>query len=168
MKPAQAMAPDSKLQRFLWHPAVAIVVRLLLGGILIYTGLQKLDHPHEFARIISNYRILHPQLVNLPAIILPWLEVMVGALLLLGLLRPSSAVIACGLFALFTLALGLAMARGIASPCGCFSTAANSERIGWGVLLRDCVLVLLSAYLIVHPSRFAELDGLLEKEKPVS
>jgi len=144
-----------------------VAVRLLIGGVLLYSGLQKVGHVENLARIVYGYRVVHPELVNLVAMTLPWLEMLVGALLLLGLLRRSSAVGATGLFGVFVIAVGLAMARGIDAPCGCFSVAAGGERIGWLVLSRVSVLALLSAYLVFHPSRFAEVDALLEKYPPL-
>ncbi len=148
----------------LWnHPAGALGLRLLLAGVLLYAGLHKVGHSADLARIIYGYRLLHPELVNLAGMILPWLEILTGLLLALGLLRRSSAVVACGLFIAFMAAAGLAMARGIDAPCGCFSVASASERIGWGLLARDGLFALLSGCLIVHPSRFAEMDTWLEQ-----
>lgn len=152
----------------LWHPGGAMVARLLLAAILLYSGLAKAGHTGELARIVYGYRILHPDLLNLAAMTLPWLELLTGALLLVGLLRPSAAVVACGLFSAFMIAAGLAMARGIDAPCGCFSVAWTSERIGWGLLARDGVFALLSGHLIVHPSRFAEMDALLVRSPLVT
>jgi uncharacterized membrane protein YphA (DoxX/SURF4 family) len=163
VKSVQTTLPREKGRPRSWHPASAVIVRVLIGGTLLYSGLQKAGRTGDLARIIYGYRLLHPELVNLAAITLPWLELLTGTLLLLGLLRRSSAVVACGLFASFTVAVGLAMARGIDAPCGCFSLAPGSERIGWSVLLRDGVLALLAACLVGHSSRFAELDALLEK-----
>ena len=142
-----------------------MVARLLLAGVLLYAGLGKVGHTGELARVVYGYRILHPDLLNLAAMTLPWVEILTGALLLLGLLRPSAAAVSCGLFSAFIVAAGLAMARGIETPCGCFSMASTSERIGWGLLVRDGILALLSALLILHPSSFLEIDALLEQPR---
>jgi uncharacterized membrane protein YphA (DoxX/SURF4 family) len=147
----------------LWHPAGAVVVRLLLGGVWLYAASHKVGHTGDFARMIYGYRVLHPELVNLAAITMPWMEVVTGALLVVGLLRRSAALVSCGLFAVFVVAIGLAMARGIDAPCGCFSVEPGTDPIGWVTLLRAGVLALLSAYLIFHPSRVAELDALWER-----
>lgn len=143
------------------HPAGAFAARLLLASVLLYAGLAKVGHAADLARIIYGYRLLHPELVDLAGMTLPWLEMLTGVLLLLGLLRPSASAVACGLFVGFVIAAGLAMARGIDAPCGCFSVGSASERIGWELLARDGLFALLSGYLVVHPSRFAEMDALL-------
>ena len=120
----------------LWHGAGGLLVRLLVGGVLLYAGLHKVGHAADFARLVYGYRLLHTEVLNLVAIAMPWMEVVTGALLVLGLLRRSSGLVACGMFATFVVAIGLAMARGIDAPCGCFSVASESDRIGWATLLR--------------------------------
>ena len=147
----------------LWHPAGAVIVRLLLGGVWLYAASHKVGHAGDFARMVYGYRVLHPDLVNLAAIAMPWMELVTGTLLVLGLLRRSAALVSCGLFAVFVVAIGLAMARGIDAPCGCFSVEAAGDPIGWFTLLRAAALGLLSAYLIFHPSRVAELDALWDR-----
>ncbi len=158
----QAAQAEGAGRHLLWHPAGAVAARLVLAAILLYAGLGKIGHTGDLARIIYGYRVLHLELVNLAGMTLPWLETLAGVLLLLGLLRPSTSAVACGLFVAFVIAGGLAMARWIDAPCGCFSVASTSDRIGWGLLARDAVFALLAGYLIAHPSRFAELDGLVE------
>jgi uncharacterized membrane protein YphA (DoxX/SURF4 family) len=152
----------------LWHPGAALAARALIGGLFLYTGLHKIGHIADLARIIYSYRLLHMEMVNLAAMGLAWLEVLVGGLLLVGLLRRSAAAVATGMLIAFIGAVWLAMVRGIEGPCGCFSTALGSERIGWPVLARDAVLALLSVYLVWNPHRFAELDMLLEEPRQVS
>jgi len=153
--------PEGRGSAILWHPAGAVGARLLLSSVLLYAGLSKAGHAGELARIVYGYRILHPDLVNLAAITLPWIELSAGALLLVGLLRPSAAVVAGGLLGAFIVAVGLAMARGIEAPCGCFSLALTGERIGWWLLARDGILALLGVYLVLHPARCLEMDSLL-------
>jgi len=147
----------------LWRPAGALGARLIVGCVLLYTGLHKVGHIADLARIIHGYRVLYPDLVNLAAMTLAWVEMLVGGLLVIGLLRRSAAVVAAGMFVVFMGAVWLAMLRGIDAPCGCFSVALGSERIGWPVLARDGVLALLCAYLAVHPSNYGALDSLADK-----
>jgi len=150
---------DARPASFLWHPAGAVAARLGVGTVLVYAGLHKMGHAGELARIVYAYRLVHLEMVNLVAMILPWLEMLAGILLVLGLLRRSSALVACALFGLFAAAVGLALFRGIDVLCGCFSLVPGGERIGWGVLLRDGALAVVSACLIAHPSDVAALDA---------
>ena len=153
--------PAGGLRAAAWHPASSLIGRVLIGGLLLYTGWQKVGHGAELARVMYGYRLLDPQLLNLAALCLPWVEVLAGVSLVTGLLRRSGALVATGLFALFALAVWLAILRGIQAPCGCFTVVGTAERIGWAVLLRDIALLAVSLYLVLHPSRVAEADAWL-------
>ena len=143
-----------RLGRIIAHPAVGAVCRLLLGGIFIYTGLPKLMHPAEFARLVYGYRILHPSLVNLVGITLPWIEVIAGAFLVIGILPRSSAAVIAGLLGVFIVGGFLALARGMEIKCGCFFPFMGDHELTWALLARDAVLLLLALQPIAWPSSF--------------
>jgi uncharacterized membrane protein YphA (DoxX/SURF4 family) len=126
--------------------------RLVLGGIFIYSSLDKIAHPDEFARIIANYAILPDLLVTLPALVLPWLELFAGLLLVAGIWTRSAAALLSLLLLAFILALGVNAMRGIDVSCGCFSTSAEIKENAWGLILRD-LLILIPGLVIVFFGR---------------
>jgi len=138
---------------WLGHPLVGAVCRLLIGGIFIYTSLPKLLRPDEFARLVAGYRILHPDLVNLVGVTLPWMELIAGACLVIGILPQSSAALIAGMLAVFIGAGLLALARGLEISCGCFFPI-GGDRLTWVTLLRDAVLLVLALQPLVWPSSF--------------
>ena len=142
-----------RASEWLGHPAVGAVCRLLLGGVFIYTGLPKLLRPDEFARLVSGYRVLHPDMVNLVGIILPWVEVAAGGLLVIGILPQSNAALTGGLLAVFMGAGFLALIRGLEISCGCFFPI-GGEQLTWVTLLRDAVMLALAVQILVWPSSF--------------
>ena len=126
--------------------------RLALGGVFIYSSLDKIAHPDEFARIIANYAILPDILVTLPALVLPWLELTAGLLLVAGIWTRSAAGLLSLLLLVFILALGVNALRGIDVNCGCFSTSASDTENAWGLILRD-LLILIPGLVIVFFGR---------------
>ncbi|MDR3555134.1 MAG: MauE/DoxX family redox-associated membrane protein [Syntrophobacteraceae bacterium] len=117
--------------------------RLLLGAVFVLAGADKLFHPGEFAGIISNYQILPDHLVNIAAVVLPWLETLVGLLILAGWWLPGALALADSLLIVFLVALGLAAARGIDIDCGCFSlNPTGAPNFVW-YLSRDLFFLLL-------------------------
>ncbi len=126
--------------------------RLALGGIFIYSSLDKIAHPDEFARIIANYAILPDSLVTLPALVLPWLELFAGLLLVAGIWTRSTAALLSLLLLAFILALGVNALRGIDVSCGCFSTSAEIKENAWTLILRD-LLILIPGLVIVFFAR---------------
>jgi putative oxidoreductase len=153
--------------RWLSHPAVGAACRLALGGVFMYAAFGKLTHPAEMARLINGYRLLHPDLANLAGIVLPWVELVAGALLALGVVPQSAALVLAGLLALFMGAGFLALVRGLEISCGCFFPFLGGERLSWTLFPRDGVLLLLALQVLAWPSSFlparasdgGEIDG---------
>ncbi|MCS6965470.1 MAG: DoxX family membrane protein [Candidatus Kapabacteria bacterium] len=125
---------------------LGIALRLLIGMVFLVAAADKLSNPELFARNIANYRILPTELVNIPALVIPWLEVLVGLMLIVGLRVRAAATVAVGLLLVFTLALISALVRGLDIHCGCFSQTA-AERIGWERVVQDIAL-LVGAFLL--------------------
>ena len=77
--------------RWLRHRAVYWAVSIGLGAVFIYASLDKIAHPLDFARIVYRYRLAGPTAAlgvvpaNAFAVVLPWLEAVIGVLLLTGL-----------------------------------------------------------------------------------
>jgi len=144
----------SRLRSYLAHPAVGALCRVVLGGIFVYTGLPKVLRPDEFARLVYGYRILHADMVNLVGIIMPWLEVIAGLFLVIGILPRSSALVAGGLLCGFIVFGFLAIVRGLDISCGCFFPFMGDEKLGWDLVIRDAILLGLVGQILLYPSSF--------------
>jgi uncharacterized membrane protein YphA (DoxX/SURF4 family) len=139
---------ESRLSKYFFRYA-----RLLLGAIFIAASIDKIAHPAEFARIVHNYQILPGHLINSVAIVLPWLEAILGLFILCGWCLPGAAILANLLLVVFLGALCSAVARGIDINCGCFSVkAARSQHTVW-YLARDFVFLLLGIAVTIQVFR---------------
>lgn len=108
-------------------PAAGLAARVIVGAVLVYAGATKAAGPaEEFAIVIGSYDLLPRDMVLTAATFLPWVELLLGWSLLLGL-RLREAAVGCGaLFAAFLLALASAQLKGIQLPnCGCFGDAVH-------------------------------------------
>lgn len=74
---------------------------------------------------------------------LPWVEVVLGAVLLAGVGLPWTAMAAAGLLSGFTAAVAVRLRRGEAVPCGCFGET-SPEPVGPDTVLRNVLLVALA------------------------
>jgi len=125
------------LRRFLAHPLLVSLLRVALGVVFIVASLDKIQNPEAFATTIANYRLLPYKFINGIAIVLPWLEVVTGAFLVLGVWIRASTMIAWGLLFTFSIAISQALARGLDISCGCFTTNAAAERMSLWTLIWD-------------------------------
>lgn len=133
----------------------ALAARLILGAVFMYASIDKILHPEAFAQAVYNYAILPDALINLTAIVLPWLELVLGIFLVIGLFREGSACIVTGLLAVFLGATIFNMARGLDIYCGCFSSSTegtSNAPMVWYVI-RDGFFLLPACYLLYHTFR---------------
>lgn len=125
-----------------------IAARLAMAGIFIYASFYKIVHPAAFAKDVFNYQILPDALINMTALILPWLEMLLGLCLLTGIWLPGAVLAVNGLLFVFLAAFGFNMARGLDVNCGCFSTGSDAPAMsaGW-YLLRDVLFFAVALFL---------------------
>ena len=132
-----------------WRRFAFVLLRLFLGGVFCYASFDKILRPSAFAEIIYNYQILPEPLINLASIFLPWLELLLGLLLILGFWLPGTVLISDSLLLVFFAALIFNSARGLNIDCGCFSVSpviSSGGQMPW-YLLRDGIFLLLGLCL---------------------
>jgi putative oxidoreductase len=119
------------------------ILAIGLAAVLGYAGAAKLHDPAAFSTDIENFQLLPAGPSALLAVYLPWLELLLAAGLLLPRWRASAALITTVLFAVFTLAVGLAWVRGLDITCGCFGHGTPTA-LPWA-LLRNLTLLTAAA-----------------------
>jgi uncharacterized membrane protein YphA (DoxX/SURF4 family) len=132
--------------------------RIVIAAIFIYAGLAKLIrwdmHPHPpigiatslFALQIDSYQILPPWAVLQVARWLPWSEIAVGLLLLIGWQLRLWATLVTLIIGGFFAAVVRAYALHLDINCGCF---AKPEPLTGMTVLRDGSLFLLAVLMTV-------------------
>ncbi len=131
---------------------IILVLRIILGGIFVYASIDKFLHPAAFAEMIYNYQILPDVLINLSALILPWLELFIGVCLIAGKWMPGAAFLLNVLLLIFFAALLFNLYRGININCGCFSTSATPSEADSMLtdVIRDAVFLAMAIYLFIE------------------
>ena len=140
------MSEDHHIGHWFLHPTVGLVARIVLGGVFIYASLDKIRHPELFAEAVYNYQLAPEAAVNLVALCLPWLELLSGGLLILGVWVQGGSLILSGLMIVFLGALGINLARGLDIHCGCFTTQ-GSDPMTIFTLFRDSFFLVLALFL---------------------
>ncbi len=131
------------------HPLLVLIMRVLIGLIFIYASYDKILDPSKFARDISNYHVVPFGLENTIAIILPWLELVIGLGIVLGVCINGNTLICGGLLTLFILLIFQAILRGFNIDCGC--GLKEGEMVGWSKIIEN--FLFLGACYIVHQSK---------------
>jgi len=136
--------------RIISNRFVFLAIRIVLGVVFIWASIDKIAHPAGFAEAIYNYRMLPHWTINLMAIIMPWLELICGILLIVGVLWRGSAFMIGVLLAVFIVALSSALIRGLDISCGCF-TVDGDHGIAVDLLVRDILMIIGVGILLANP-----------------
>lgn len=99
----------------------ALIARVLLGGWFTYSGGVKIfgSGLDRFTRDVANYQLVRPPLDAVAAYTVPWLELIAGACLLLGILRRGAILTITGLVMVFSVSVGWAWVHKLDISCGC-------------------------------------------------
>lgn len=111
------------IESFLEKKHILFISRLVLGGLFIYSGVDKIIDPVAFAAVIHHYRLAPPNMINFAATVIPWIEFVAGLFLILGVRLRASALTINLMLVFFTVVLAITAFRGINVACGCFSTS---------------------------------------------
>ncbi|MGH3352964.1 MAG: DoxX family protein [Nocardioides sp.] len=141
---------------------VGLAGRLYLGFVFLAAGLAKLPEPAITEQAVRGYQLLPWQLAPAYAIAMPIAEIVLGAMLILGLFTRTAAVaIALGLCS-FIVGITAAWARGLNIDCGCFGGGgASADPSYLADTFRDLGWLAIAVYLIVVRRTKLALDDLL-------
>jgi uncharacterized membrane protein YphA (DoxX/SURF4 family) len=141
-----------------------VVARLVVGGVWLYAGALKLPHPDTSVTAVRSYQLLPTDLAETVGRVLPMLEVVVGACLVLGLLVRFAGVLSGLMLVAFIIGIISVWSRGIAIDCGCFGDGGADpdafSKYPWEIA-RDAGLLALSSFLVWRPRAPLAVDNVL-------
>jgi uncharacterized membrane protein YphA (DoxX/SURF4 family) len=143
------------------QPWLGLISRLVLGGVLFIAGYLKVGTPDKSQMAVRAYEVLPISLANLIGLLLPYVEIGIGLLLILGVYTRISAALGGAIMVIFIVAIAQAWARGLTIDCGCFGgggQVAAGETKYLSEIIRDTGLVLLALYLIRYPKTKFSID----------
>lgn len=144
---------------FLRNKYLQLVLRVIIGGLFVYASFDKLFNPAGFAEIIRSYHMLPLSLVNLFAIVIPYVELVAGAFLIFGIYKKGSSLIISLLLIVFLIALVQAKALGLEN-CGCFSIDSEGAKSDINIRIVEDIFMLIGSLLIFFFSEPKSKDNL--------
>ncbi|MHA6780588.1 MauE/DoxX family redox-associated membrane protein [Pseudonocardia saturnea] len=140
---------------------VGTLARLGLAAVWLLSGIPKALDPDQTYVAVRAYDVLPRLGVELVAGVLPWLEIALGVLLLLGLGTRAVAIVSAALLLVFVAGVTQAWARGLSIDCGCFGGGGQVEPGQTAYvqeLVRDTGFLLLAAWLVIRPRTLFAVD----------
>jgi uncharacterized membrane protein YphA (DoxX/SURF4 family) len=158
----------SKLLDWPGHAWIALPARLYLGFVFIYACVHKIAVPATFALDVATYQLLPLSLVNITALVLPWVELFAGVLIVIGWRTRAAALLIAGMMVVFMIALGWALHQELDMSCGCFASSGEADPISGMTMLRDAGWLALSAYVLAFDRAPIGLDRWLARRRSKS
>lgn len=118
--------------------SLAVVASVALGVAFLVAGGSKIaagPNWPEQARGLGAPEVVVP--------VLPWAEIVLGAVLVAQLAPVTSAVVAVVFLVAFTILIVVRLAQGRHPPCACFG-AWSAKPLGWGHVLRNLTLIVVA------------------------
>jgi uncharacterized membrane protein YphA (DoxX/SURF4 family) len=145
----------------LYQPWLTLLVRLGLGGVLLAAGGLKIGNLQKSAMSVRAYEMLPVGLANFLGFVLPWIEIGMGLLLIVGVAVSIVGLLGALTMLAFVVAIAQAWARGLSIDCGCFGGGgeiAPEDTKYLSTILRDIGFLLLGVYLYYFPKGKFGLD----------
>lgn len=139
------------LTQILSNSWIELAARWVLGVTFIYASYGKILAPATFANIIYGYDLFPAVLINPAAIILPFVELIAGLALVIGVYPRSAALIINALLLVFIVSLSINLIRGHEFDCGCFAVDAGSQSSFSGpLLIRDLFYLAMGIHIFMY------------------
>ena len=116
-----------------WIPVVAAIV---VGVVFCVAGASKISAGPDWP---VQARGLGAPPITIP--IVPWVEIAIGAVLVVQVARRPAAIVALAMLLIFTVLIVQQLARGQRPPCACFG-AWSAKPLGAGHVVRNVALIV--------------------------
>jgi hypothetical protein len=124
-----------------------IGIRVVLGVVLLWSGLAKVGQPYTFLSMVYDYEFFTYSDGLIVAACLPFLEITIGASLIAGTMMGGSLLLCTVTFLALTLVQLDVILSGREILCGCFTISkisGSDHHISWFTLLRTVIFLSLS------------------------
>jgi uncharacterized membrane protein YphA (DoxX/SURF4 family) len=129
---------------------IELAVRWIVGLTFIYASYNKILAPADFAKIVYGYDLFPNGLINLIAIVIPFIELVAGLALTVGLYPRAAALIINTMLVAFIIVVSINLVRDHIFNCGCFSVRQDGIFSSAEALLaRDIIYLTLGLQIFL-------------------
>ena len=139
------------MKNILQNSWIELAARWIIGLTFIYASFHKILAPADFAKIVYGYDLFPNEAINVIAIVIPFVELIAGLALILGIYPRAAALIINGMLVAYTIVLSINLIRGHEFDCGCFSAKeAGIFSSAESTLVRDIVYLILALQIFLY------------------
>jgi rhodanese-related sulfurtransferase len=148
------------------NPYLSVACRVLLGVIFIDFALSKIMRPSVFALNVVDYGMMPTWGVNLWSLVLPWMELIAGLFIVLGIRTRAAATIIGGMNIIFIVGLVNAIFLGLPINCGCVGEV--GEPVNWWKVLKNTGMLFMAMQIFLYDRVFVlDRGGFVWRERAI-
>jgi uncharacterized membrane protein YphA (DoxX/SURF4 family) len=140
---------------------VQLVTRVILGALLIIAGYLKVQDNSALFESVAYIPLIPIGLKSLVIDLLPWVEILVGGLLVVNVFGNVVKPVAALIYMSFFLFAIYGLEAGIEGDCGCFGDPENGSilatllgsEFGWKMVIRNGIFLSMAGFLFWKPAR---------------
>ena len=137
------------MEYLIFHQTIAFLVKIILGLLFVISGIVKLPDLNGFFIIVVQYGVLKGKLAKAFAYSFPFVEIIVGLMLLIGYIPLLFSGLVLILLLISTSGVIYAMyQKKKMDNCGCYGVAMKVP-IGPKKILENSIWIILAVYLLV-------------------
>ena len=148
--------------KFLYNNYLQLVIRLVIGAVFIYSALPHIFNTMGLASSIYNYRLFPAPIIGLSAAFIPWVSLLAGLALILGVKVKAASFIVSVLLVIFISLAVISVMRGLDIDCGCFNGIAR--RTNWLTIFEDFGMLLGALFIFFFDQARVSLASLVRKQ----
>jgi uncharacterized membrane protein YphA (DoxX/SURF4 family) len=144
--------------------AVLLVLRLVTAGLFIWAASVKLANPVKFLFSIKGFEVLPEHMLEPLTFMVPWIELVCAAALLLGFWARPAAIVIGGMLLVFVGAILSVLIRGMSVDCGCFgdfSFMCKPGAVGWCNIGQNALLFAIATPVMLWGGGVLSVDSLV-------
>jgi uncharacterized membrane protein YphA (DoxX/SURF4 family) len=135
----------------------------VLAVVWALAGASKVSDLAASGRAVNAYRLMPFEIAKVVGAALPFVELALALLLLVGLATRLAATVSAGLLAVYIGGIASVWARGLSIDCGCFGggsqLAAGAHPNYFWDIVRDVALLGVAVFLVVIPRTRIAVDN---------
>jgi uncharacterized membrane protein YphA (DoxX/SURF4 family) len=131
--------------------SIVAFFRISLGSLFIYSGLFKVLNPAVFENALKAYNIFPDKLAEFVLIVFPFVEIILGILLVLRVFIGIVGSITIILLMFFVIIAIVGVFKGSGDGCGCFSASFFLNfHDPTKIVIRDLILAVFAILVFMH------------------
>ena len=147
--------------KFLNNNYLQLVVRLVIGAVFIYSAVPHILNVMGLASSIYNYKLFPSSIIGLSAVLVPWISLLAGLALILGVKVRAASIIISVLLTIFISLAVISVIRGLDIDCGCFT--GFERKANWLTIFEDVVMLAAAIFIFIIDKARVTLITLIKK-----